>query len=245
MFSYFTSIDSPSEVLDSDLPTELSPTLQERFLRIKQKVKDAINAHHTFMIYGRARVIRETLLKKGWCEKFFRKNSNGNPSSLINFLWNNLSNLFHVYFCFCFTVEQYLHVESNPIILLRGIGDLKDQQSERQLISRMLSNHTVDFLWNTGSEWPGWPSQENKTTVFNRFYRAGFTSKVTKNFPKYHWWSKDAINPIKSTDRFEINLDNIFTRYNIIPLDWSMFERQTDALVLRGWSSQHFISTLL
>nr|KAF7439384.1 hypothetical protein H0235_001775 [Vespula pensylvanica] len=155
--------DSPCEVMDSDLSMELSPTLQERFLRIKQKVKDAINARHTFMIYGRARVIRETLLKRGWCEKLFRRNSN---------------------------VEQYLHIESNPIILLRGIGDLKDQQNERQLISRMLSNHTVDFLWNTGSEWPGWPSQENKTTVFNRFYRAGFTSKIglCSNVRQMHWY---------------------------------------------------------
>lgn len=37
-------------------------------------VKDAIAAHHTFMIYGRTRVIRECMLKRGWCEKFFRKN---------------------------------------------------------------------------------------------------------------------------------------------------------------------------
>ncbi|XP_014598240.1 PREDICTED: tubulin glycylase 3A-like isoform X1 [Polistes canadensis] len=155
--------DSPCEVLQSELSTELSPTLQERFVRIKQKVKDAINAHHTFMIYGRAKVIRETLLKRGWCEKLFRRNSN---------------------------VEQYLNVESNPVILLRGMGDLKDQQNERQLISRMLSNHTVDFLWNTGSEWPGWPSQENKTTVFNRYYRAGFTSKIglCSNVRQMHWY---------------------------------------------------------
>lgn len=62
--------------------------------------------------------------------------------------------------------------------LLAGIGDLKDQQSECLLISRMLTNHTVDFLWNTGSDWPGWPAQDNKTTVFNRYCRAGFTSKV-------------------------------------------------------------------
>lgn len=57
---------------------------------------------------------------------------------------------------------------------------MKDQQSERQLISRMLSNHPVDFLWNTGSEWPGWPSQDNKTMIFNRYCRAGFTSKVSR-----------------------------------------------------------------
>ncbi|KAK2584804.1 hypothetical protein KPH14_007117 [Odynerus spinipes] len=155
--------DPPCEVQQCDLSEELSPTLQERFLRIKQKVKDAIAAHRTFMIYGRAKIIRESLLKRGWCEKFFRRNPN---------------------------VEQYLNVESNPIILLRGIGDLKDQQSERQLISRMLSNHTVDFLWNTGSEWPGWPSQENKTTVFNRYYRAGFTSKIglCSNVRQMHWY---------------------------------------------------------
>lgn len=62
---------------------------------------------------------------------------------------------------------------------MAGIGDLKDQQNERILISRMLTNHTVNFLWNTGSDWPGWPAQDNKTTVFNRYCRAGFTSKVS------------------------------------------------------------------
>lgn len=65
------------------------------------------------------------------------------------------------------------------MILLAGIGDLKDQHNERQLISRMLTNHTVDFLWNSGSDWPGWPAQDNKITVFNRYSRAGFTSKVS------------------------------------------------------------------
>lgn len=59
------------------LPIDLPPTLHERFMRIKEMVKDAIAAHHTFMIYGRARVVRECMLKRGWCEKFFRKNSTG------------------------------------------------------------------------------------------------------------------------------------------------------------------------
>ncbi|XP_076651420.1 tubulin glycylase 3A-like isoform X1 [Halictus rubicundus] len=144
------------------VPAELPPTLHERFMRIKEMVKDAIAAHHTFMIYGRARVIRECLLKRGWCEKFFRKN----PTA------------------------DHFTVNSSPVVMLAGIGDLKDQQSERQLISRMLSNHTVDFLWNTGSEWPGWPSQDNKTTIFNRYCRAGFTSKVglCSNVRQMHWY---------------------------------------------------------
>ncbi|XP_076765431.1 tubulin glycylase 3A isoform X2 [Xylocopa sonorina] len=146
-----------------DSTFELPPTLHERFMRIKQMVKDAIAAHHTFMIYGRARVIRECLVKRGWCEKFFRKNTN---------------------------VEQHFNVDASPVLLLAGIGDLRDQQSERQLISRMLTNHTVDFLWNTGSEWPGWPSQDNKTTIFNRYCRAGFTSKVglCSNVRQMHWY---------------------------------------------------------
>ncbi|XP_076228210.1 tubulin glycylase 3A [Nomia melanderi] len=144
------------------LPIDLPPTLHERFMRIKEMVKDAIAMHHTFMIYGRARVVRECMLKRGWCEKFFRKNS---------------------------TAEHYT-VNSSPVVLLAGIGDLKDQQSERQLISRMLSNHTVDFLWNTGSDWPGWPSQDNKATIFNRYCRAGFTSKVglCSNVRQMHWY---------------------------------------------------------
>lgn len=57
--------------------SEIPPTLHERFMRVKQIVKDAIAAHHTFMVYGRARVIRECMLKRGWCEKFYRKNSAG------------------------------------------------------------------------------------------------------------------------------------------------------------------------
>ncbi|XP_048508752.1 tubulin glycylase 3A-like isoform X2 [Athalia rosae] len=132
---------------DSQLTSTLPPTLQERFLRIKQMVKDAIAAHHTFMIYGRSRVVRECMLRRGWCEKYYRKSVN-------------------------------------------GIGDLKDQQSERLLISKMLGSHVVDFLWNTGSEWPGWPAQDNKTTVFNRFCRAGFTSKIglCSNVRQMHWY---------------------------------------------------------
>ncbi|XP_043597413.1 tubulin glycylase 3A-like isoform X2 [Bombus pyrosoma] len=142
---------------------ELPPTLHERFMRIKQIVKDAIAAHHTFMVYGRARVIRECMLRRGWCEKFFKKSTNG---------------------------EQHFNVDASPVVLLAGIGDLRDQQSERQLISRMLTNHTVDFLWNTGSEWPGWPAQDNKTTIFNRYCRAGFTSKVglCSNVRQMHWY---------------------------------------------------------
>ncbi|XP_043791487.1 tubulin glycylase 3A-like isoform X4 [Apis laboriosa] len=143
--------------------SEIPPTLHERFMRIKQMVKDAIAAHHTFMVYGRARVIRECMLKRGWCEKFYRKNSAG---------------------------DQHYNADASPIVLLAGIGDLKDQQSERLLISKMLTNHTVDFLWNTGSEWPGWPAQDNKTTIFNRYYRAGFTSKVglCSNVRQMHWY---------------------------------------------------------
>ncbi|XP_016913795.2 tubulin glycylase 3A-like isoform X1 [Apis cerana] len=143
--------------------SEIPPTLHERFMRVKQMVKDAIAAHHTFMVYGRARVIRECMLKRGWCEKFYRKNSAG---------------------------DQHYNADASPIILLAGIGDLKDQQSERLLISKMLTNHTVDFLWNTGSEWPGWPAQDNKTTIFNRYYRAGFTSKVglCSNVRQMHWY---------------------------------------------------------
>ncbi|XP_076679200.1 tubulin glycylase 3A-like isoform X2 [Andrena cerasifolii] len=126
-------------------------------------VKDAVAAHHVFMIYGRARVVRECMIRRGWCEKFFKKNSNA---------------------------DQQFNVDSSPVMLLAGIGDLKDHQSERQLISRMLTNHTADFLWNTGSEWPGWPSQDNKTTVFNRYCRAGFTSKVglCSNVRQMHWY---------------------------------------------------------
>ncbi|RLU18082.1 hypothetical protein DMN91_010325 [Ooceraea biroi] len=135
----------------TELPLELPPTLHERFSRIKQTVKAAIAAHHTFMIYGKSRVIRDCMLKRGWCEKFYRRNSGA---------------------------DQHFSVDSSPVVLLAGIGELKDQQSGYLLISRMLTNRTVDFLWNTGSDWPGWPAQDNKTTVFNRYCRAGFTSKV-------------------------------------------------------------------
>ncbi|XP_024874167.1 tubulin glycylase 3A-like [Temnothorax curvispinosus] len=153
----------PENKTEPSLELPLEPTLHERFLRIKQTVKDAIAAHHTFMIYGKSRVIRDCMLKRGWCEKFYRRNSGG---------------------------DQHVGVDSSPVYLLAGIGDLKDQQSERLLISKMLTNHTVDFLWNTGSDWPGWPAQDNKTTVFNRYCRAGFTSKVglCSSVRQMHWY---------------------------------------------------------
>ncbi|XP_077257417.1 tubulin glycylase 3A-like isoform X2 [Temnothorax americanus] len=160
--------DCPENKTEPSLELPLEPTLHERFLRIKQTVKDAIAARHTFMIYGKSRVIRDCMLKRGWCEKLYRRNSGG---------------------------DQHVGVDSSPVFLLAGIGDLKDQQSERLLISKMLTNHTVDFLWNTGSDWPGWPAQDNKTTVFNRYCRAGFTSKVglCSSVRQMHWYYEDGV----------------------------------------------------
>ncbi|XP_070148744.1 tubulin glycylase 3A-like [Polyergus mexicanus] len=155
--------DYSDNKIESSLELPLEPTLHERFLRIKQIVKDAITAHHTFMIYGKSRVIRDCMLKRRWSEKFYRKNNGA---------------------------DQHFSVECSPAVLLAGIGDLKDEQNERLLISRMLTNHTVNFLWNTGSEWPGWPARDNKTTVFNRYCRAGFTSKVglCSSVRQMHWY---------------------------------------------------------
>lgn len=118
------------------------------------------------------------MLKRGWCEKFYRKNSAG-IFKLFR-VFSKFYILFLVLYKSIFLGDQHYNADASPIILLAGIGDLKDQQSERLLISKMLTNHTVDFLWNTGSEWPGWPAQDNKTTIFNRYYRAGFTSKVSQ-----------------------------------------------------------------
>lgn len=106
-----------------------------------------------------------------------------NYSILLCFFSIQNAAFFHVAICTfskitMISADQHFGVDSNPVLLLAGIGDPKDQQSEYLLISRMLSNHTIDFLWNTGSDWPGWPAQDNKTTVFNRYCRAGFTSKV-------------------------------------------------------------------
>ncbi|XP_025267487.1 tubulin glycylase 3A isoform X1 [Camponotus floridanus] len=189
--------------IESSLELPLEPTLHERFLRIKQIVKDAITAHHTFMIYGKSRVIRDCMLKRGWCEKFYRRNSGGNKS-LGNLTTSNRLFYFnekteHLYFIIynlhfskmiIIAVDQHFSVESSPVVLLAGIGDLKDHPNEYLLISRMLTNHTVDFLWNTGSDWPGWPGQDNKTTVFNRYCRAGFTSKVglCSSVRQMHWY---------------------------------------------------------
>ncbi|XP_008205605.1 tubulin glycylase 3A isoform X1 [Nasonia vitripennis] len=145
----------------------------EHFVRIKELVKKAIAAKHTFMIHGRSRVVRECLLSRGWCEKLQRKNGN------------------HV----GFAGEQQIGVDSHPSTLLAGIGNLNERQNERLLISKMLSNHTVDFLWNAGSEWTGWPSQDNKNTIFNRFSRANFTSKVglCSNVRQMHWYYEAGI----------------------------------------------------
>lgn len=56
-----------------DMNQKLPAEVQERFQAIKKKVLDAIAAHHTFMIYGKARVVRECMIQRGWCEKFYRK----------------------------------------------------------------------------------------------------------------------------------------------------------------------------
>ncbi|KAL6434340.1 hypothetical protein ACFW04_006042 [Cataglyphis niger] len=155
--------DCSDNKIEPSLELPLEPTLHEQFLRIKRIVKDAITAQHTFMIYGKSPVIRNCMLKRGWREKFYRKNNGA---------------------------DQHFSVECNPVVLLTGIDNLKEEQNKRLLISRMLTNHTVNFLWNTGSDWPGWPAQDNKTTVFNRYCRAGFTSKVglCSNVRQMHWY---------------------------------------------------------
>ncbi|KAJ8683626.1 hypothetical protein QAD02_019418 [Eretmocerus hayati] len=142
----------------------------ENFLRIKEIVKKAIAAKHTFMIHGRAKVVRECLLARGWCEKFHKKSPQING-------------------------ELQLSVDSSPTALLAGVGNLNDKANERVLISRMLGNHTINFLWNSGSEWTGWPSQENKSTIFNRYTRANFTSKVglCSNVRQMHWYYEAGI----------------------------------------------------
>ncbi|CAG5096461.1 Similar to TTLL3A: Tubulin glycylase 3A (Drosophila melanogaster) [Cotesia congregata] len=182
-------------------------TLYERFLSVKQIVKDAIAAHHTFMIYGRAKVIRECLLKRGWVEKFYRRNSNGersrNQHSVVK--THHRLRVRNVLGDQQFDqkqqpriqsqTQQHAGADSSPVVLLSGIGDLKDEQSKQLLISKMLVNHTVDFLWNSGSDWSGWPSQNNKTTIFNRYSRAGFTSKVglCSNVRQMHWYYEPGI----------------------------------------------------
>lgn len=157
------------------------------------------------MIYGRAKIIRECLLKRGWIEKLNRRNSNGEKVK------NNLTiRTFRRSRCNFSTDQQTqqtqqqlqqqsqqqlqlqqqqqsqgltnqptMGIDTSPVILLSGVGDLKDDQSQRLLMSKMLSNYAVDLLWNSGSDWPGWPSQDNKKTIFNRYTRAAFTSKVT------------------------------------------------------------------
>ena len=45
----------------------------ELFVRIRELVRKAVAAKHTFMIYGRSRVVREALLSRGWCEKYQKK----------------------------------------------------------------------------------------------------------------------------------------------------------------------------
>ncbi|KAF7992932.1 hypothetical protein HCN44_005713 [Aphidius gifuensis] len=162
--------DNPDDlVVVARLETPISSTLQERFLSIKEIVKRSILQHHTFMIYGRAKIIRECLLKRGWIEKLNRR--------------NRLTN------------QQTMGIDTSPVILLSGVGDLKDEQSQRLLMSKMLSNYTVDLLWNSGSDWPGWPSQDNKKTIFNRFTRAAFTSKIglCTNVRQMHWFYEPGI----------------------------------------------------
>ncbi|CAB0028357.1 unnamed protein product [Trichogramma brassicae] len=137
-----------------EVPRPLGLHQMEHLQRIRDLVKAAIASRHTFMIHGRARIIRESLLGRNWCEKFQRKPGQANGA------------------------EQQYSPDSSPSALLSGLGNLDDRQNERLLISRMLGSHTPDLLWNSGSEWTGWPSQDNKATIFNRFTRASFTSKV-------------------------------------------------------------------
>ncbi|XP_014219685.1 tubulin glycylase 3A-like [Copidosoma floridanum] len=155
-------------------PAHPNQQQMEHFQRIKRIVKSAIAERKTFMICGRARVIRECLLARGWCEKYHRR-SVTDTSGVGDLL--------------------QLSVDSNPSALMAGIGNLAERQNERLLVSRMLSNHTVDFLWNAGSVWTGWPSQDNKTTIFNRYARANFTSKVglCSNVRQMHWYYEAGI----------------------------------------------------
>lgn len=132
-------------------------------------------------------MIRESMLSRGWCEKFYKKPASNGEKTCVKKTRGSLSRW--VFFAGDRnTIGSNL--EASPVALLAGIGDLKDPQSERLLISRMLADNTVDFLWNSGSEWAGWPARDNATTIFNRYCRAGFTSKIglCSNVRQMYWY---------------------------------------------------------
>ncbi|KAK0097859.1 hypothetical protein PV326_013155 [Microctonus aethiopoides] len=200
------------EELSSTLAVSLPVTLHERFLHVKQIVKDAIAAHHTFMVYGRAKIIRECMLKRGWIEKIYRRNSNGEQErhQYQLFMQAYRRSRFRNFSAdqqqqhqqqsspqplIPMQPQQNIGVDSSSVVLLSGIGELKDEQSQRLLMSKMLANHTVDFLWNSGSDLHGCPSQENKITIFNRYSKAAFTSKIglCSNVRQMHWYYEPGI----------------------------------------------------
>lgn len=73
--------ESPKEAATAAAATATMPApaavqQMDHFLRVKELVRAAIAAKHTFTIHGRARLIRECLLARGWCEKFHKKTGN-------------------------------------------------------------------------------------------------------------------------------------------------------------------------
>ncbi|XP_058803784.1 tubulin glycylase 3A-like [Phymastichus coffea] len=147
----------------------------EHLQRIRERVRRAIAAKHTFAILGRARLVREALLARDWCEKLPRRGARepsapGGPGAGA-------------------AAEPQLGPDASSAALLAGLGDLGEAQNERLLVSRMLGARAPDLLWSAGADAAGWPAPDDRSTLFNRFGRAGFTSKLglCASARQLHW----------------------------------------------------------
>lgn len=202
-------------------------------MRIKEMVKDAIATHHTFMIYGRARVVRECMLKRGWCEKYFRKNSTGTTSlfrkSFSNRLFRTVQNIdlssrtLHYEFESCRAAGRYRRLEGPA---KRTTADLQDaQQSHR----RFPLEHRIRLARLAV---PGQQSYHLQQILPGGIHVEGISELASLDFRR----SRDAC--VSDAD------DTCFLR-DSTALGGPVFERQADALVLRGWRCEHPLPAML
>ena len=98
------SVSTAEEMTSGSKDQPRGSMQMENFNRIKEKVKKAIADKHTFMIHGRARIIREYLLARGWCEKTERR-----PDQI-----GKSPDIFKTFDFFCGCWYNMLAFNSNP-----------------------------------------------------------------------------------------------------------------------------------
>ncbi|KAK4879186.1 hypothetical protein RN001_007332 [Aquatica leii] len=144
----------------------------ERLNQLRKCVDYAIRDHKTFTVKGGWQTVRNQFLIRGWVEKFEAQTpakkqiQKDVPAPSLDEVCLNLP------------VKQEWESQATYVL-----------KCERTIMSRMLSNHGVDFYWNQRREPSDWHHRIDPNQIMSRFIRSLFTSKEGLNLllQQLHW----------------------------------------------------------